>query len=62
MEAGAARGAMGALAQSPDGKFIFSGGLDSTVKQWDASSGEVSALTRAAACVTCGAISHRALR
>ena len=48
-----------ALAASPDGRFIYSGCFDKTVKQWRADSGEVRARAGplASDCVTaCGCV------
>ncbi len=36
------------VAVSPDGRFVYSGSYDNTVKQWESSSGAVRAVTRAA--------------
>jgi WD40 repeat protein len=37
-------GGVHAVAVSPDGRFLYFGGYDETVKQWEASSGTVRAV------------------
>ncbi len=46
-------GAVHALAVSPDGRFVFSGSHDKTAKQWEASSGAVSAVASWGAAAVC---------